>query len=188
MEQVSADTLTSFVAGSTTIDGVPSASSPVTGITIGTLAAGASKVVTFQVKIGNTVPNPNPLPNTATVNYTNGTPVDSNTVNTLVAITNFTDTGIVLTDAIPLGTTFVPGSVTVNGAPSTDLPNTGITIGTLSAGTSSVITFQLQIGTTIPNPNPIPNVATVTSTNAPTVISNTVTTLVFEPSRGVLFI
>lgn len=114
--------------------------------------------------------------------------MDSNTVNTLVAITNFTDTGIVLTDAIPLGTTFVPGSVTVNGAPSTDLPNTGITIGTLSAGTSSVITFQLQIGTTIPNPNPIPNVATVTSTNAPTVISNTVTTLVFEPSRGVLFI
>lgn len=208
---------TTFVAGSTTVGGVPSAANPATGVTIGTLAAGASTVVTYQVKIGNTVPNPNPIPNTATVNYTNGTPVNSNTVTTLVEApavgitkkvnrttaklgdiltytmtvsntSNVPVTGIVLTDQIPSGTTLVPGSVTVNGTPSGGLPNTGIGVGTLPVGASSVVTFQVLVGNTLPNPNPIPNTATITSTNAPTVNSNTVTTLIFEPSRGVLFI
>lgn len=96
--------------------------------------------------------------------------------------------GVVLTDPIPSGTAFVPGSVTVNGSPSADLPNTGITIGTLAAGASSVVTFQVKIGNTLPNPNPIPNTATVNYTNGTPVESNTVTTLVYEPSRGVLFI
>lgn len=143
--------------------------------------------------------------------------VDSNTVNTLVAapaiqvakrvsattarlgnVLTYTTTvsnssgisvtGIVLTDPIPSGTTLVPGSVTVNGTPSGDLPNTGITVGALATGTSAVVAFQVTVGNTLPSPNPIPNTATVTSANAPTVTSNTVTTLVFEPSRGVLFI
>lgn len=208
---------TTFVAGSTTIGGAPSADSPATGINVGTLAAGASTVVTFKVKVGNTLPTPNPMPNTATVNYTNGAAMESNTVNTLVLAPNISvakkvsktaarlgevltytmtvtnastipATGVVLTDLVPSGTTLVPGSVTVNGAPSADQPSTGITIGTLGANGSAAVTFQVQIANTLPNPNPIPNTATVTSANAPAATSNTVTTLVFEPSRGVLFI
>lgn len=208
---------TTFVAGSTTVGGVPSADSPVTGVNVGSLAAGASTVVTFQVKIGNTVPNPNPIPNTATASYTNGTPVDSNTVNTVVpapvitvdksvdktaaklgdtltytmTVSNpsaFPATGVVLTDPIPSGTTFVPGSVTINGAASGDQPNTGVTIGTLAAGASSVVTFQVKVGNTLPSPNPIPNTATVSFNEGTPVNSDTVTTLIFVPSRGVLFI
>lgn len=208
---------TTFVPGSVTVGGSPAAGNPATGITIGTLAAGASTVVTFQVDIGNVTPTPNPIPNTATVSYTNGTPVDSNTVTTLVAVPEIAvvksvsktaaklgdvltytmivtnpsalpATGVVLTDPIPSGTAFVPGSVTVNGSPSADLPNTGINIGTLAAGASAVVTFLVAIGNTLPNPNPIPNTATVDFAEGNPTPSNTVTTLVFEPSRGVLFI
>lgn len=101
---------------------------------------------------------------------------------------NFFSFYLTAADSVPTGTTFVAGSVTVNGTPSANLPNTGITVGTLAAGASAIVTFQVTIGNTLPSPNPIPNSATVTSANALTVTSNTVTTLVFEPSRGVLFI
>lgn len=208
---------TTFVPGSVTVGGAPSAGDPTTGITIGTLAAGASTTVTFQVLIGNIEPNPNPIPNTATVSYTNGVPVDSNTVNTLVLApkitiskrvsktaaklgdmitytmtvindSSFPATGVVLTDPIPSGTTFVPGSTTISGVPSTDNPATGVTIGALAPGANSIVTFQVQIGNTLPNPNPIPNTATVDFAEGTPVNSNTVNTIVFEPSRGIAFI
>lgn len=216
---------TSYVAGSTTAN-VPFTGDPTTTIDLtNSVAIGQTITVTYQVMV-DTIPNPNPIQNTAAVGYTFipavGQPpvsdsVGSNTVTTLVAspaiqvakrvsattarlgnVLTYTTTvsnssgisvtGIVLTDPIPSGTTLVPGSVTVNGTPSGDLPNTGITVGTLATGTSAVVAFQVTVGNTLPTPNPIPNTATVTSANAPTVTSNTVTTLVFEPSRGVLFI
>ncbi|WP_315907213.1 DUF11 domain-containing protein, partial [Priestia koreensis] len=48
----------------------------------------------------------------------------------------------VLTDLVQTGTTFVPGSVTINGAPSSANPNTGITLGTLAQGSTTTVTFQ----------------------------------------------
>lgn len=80
----------------------------------------------------------------------------------------------------------------MNGSPSADLLNTGVTIGTLAAGASAAVTYQVNV-TTIPNPNPISNTADLVYDYIPAagepplnieVVSNTVTTLIFEPSRG----
>ena len=47
---------TSFLAGSLTIDGVANAGNPVSGVSVGTVAAGAVKVVTFKVVV-NSIPS-----------------------------------------------------------------------------------------------------------------------------------
>lgn len=114
----------------------------------------------------------------------------------------FTNTGtaaadnVAITDPIPAGTSYVAGSTTANvlftGDPTTaiDLTNS------VDIGQTITITYQVKVDT-IPNPNPIPNTAAVGYTFIPAVgqppvadlvDSNTVTTSVFEPSRGVLFI
>ncbi|MGL4848101.1 MAG: DUF7507 domain-containing protein, partial [Clostridium sp.] len=94
---------------------------------------------------------------------------------------------VVLNDTIPTDTTFVTGSVTVNGASSTDAPNTGINVGSINSGGTATISFKVKVNT-IPNPNPIPNDAVVnymftvnpvTNETAPSgSLSNTVTTQV----------
>ncbi|MCC2454580.1 DUF11 domain-containing protein [Bacillus cereus] len=66
-----------------------------------------------------------------------------------------------ITDAIPSGTAFVPGSVTINGAPSASNPATGIVVGTIPANGIATITFQVRV-TNIPAQNPIQNVANST--------------------------
>lgn len=53
---------------------------------------------------------------------------------------------------------FVPGSVTVNGTPTTNNPATGINIGTIAANGNATITFQVQV-TSLPAQNPIRNSA-----------------------------
>lgn len=66
----------------------------------------------------------------------------------------------------------------------------------LAPGETVTMTYQVKV-TTFPNPNPIPNTAILDYNYIPavgepavdiTIDSNTVTTLIFEPSRGVLFI
>lgn len=44
---------TSFLAGSLAIDGVANTGNPVTGVSVGTVAAGAVKVVTFKIVVNN---------------------------------------------------------------------------------------------------------------------------------------
>lgn len=103
--------------------------------------------------------------------------------------TTTSTTNVVLNDPIPNGTTYVPGSATVDGSPAVGTPATGITIGTLTPGASATVQFQVNISsTTLPYPNPIPNIATVTYNEGLPIDSNTVYTRVIFPERGVQFI
>jgi uncharacterized repeat protein (TIGR01451 family) len=69
--------------------------------------------------------------------------------------------GIMFTDVLASGLTFVPGSVTVDGVslPLLD-PSIGIRADELIGGSEIVITFEAEV-TSIPADNPIPNTATV---------------------------
>ncbi|WP_091067851.1 isopeptide-forming domain-containing fimbrial protein [Paenibacillus sp. NFR01] len=137
-----------FVAGSVFVNGVSFPSSnPATGISLGTLASGASATVTYSVTV-TSVPADASIDNQATVTYTSGVfsgsvfsnpvsvPVSqpdiavvksASTSNATVGDTvsytlTITNTGnypatLTVTDNIPAGTTFVPNSVLVNGLP-----------------------------------------------------------------------
>ncbi|GMQ62828.1 DUF6923 family protein [Vallitalea maricola] len=103
--------------------------------------------------------------------------------------TTTSTTNVVFTDPIPNGTTYVPGSATVNGLPAVGTPDTGITIGTLAPGASATVQFQVDISSTqLPYPNPIPDTATVTYNEGLPIQSNTVYTEVTFPERGIRFI
>lgn len=189
---------TSFVPGSATINGVPVTGSPGAGLSVGTIAPGSTTTVVFKVTVGS-FPNPNPIPNAATGNYTftvdpsvpngqNGT-TNTNIVNTqvnrayisdntginkqvsenyaqigdtLTYTIGVTNTGnvsannVMFTDTIPQGTTFVPGSATVNGTANAGNPQTGINIGTIPPAGTTTVTFKVVVNT-IPTTNPIPN-------------------------------
>ena len=186
---------TTFVPGSV----VGASGTPPTLTLANPIPAGGSATVSFQVQVGASLPNPNPVPNSATVAYTytvdpanpngaSGTR-DSNTATTQVnaaivstvksadlsyaapgdiitytlVLTNSGNTGannVVLTDNLPAGTTFVAGSVTgASGTPPTLTLNAAI-----PAGDSATVTFKVQVGDTIPVPNPLVNSATAAFT------------------------
>lgn len=56
---------TAFVIGSVT-----GAAGTPPGLKVASIPAGGSVTVTFKVKVGSTIPSPNPIPNTAAVNFT----------------------------------------------------------------------------------------------------------------------
>ncbi|EAL12040.1 cell wall surface anchor family protein, putative [Bacillus cereus G9241] len=89
-------------------------------------------------------------------------------------------TNVILTDAIPVGTTFIPGSVTVNGSPTPADPAIGIQLGNISPQNSTTVTFQVQIGNT--PPNTITNIGSVAADNAAPTSSNQVITQVNNAS------
>ncbi len=108
-------------------------------------------------------------------------------------------------DLIPAGTTFVENSFAVNGStiPGAN-PNNGVTIGTVSAGSSLTVTFQVIVTSTPPS-NPITNVAsiqfaftvdpaappvtgTIHSNSASTQINNATVTTVLEANRAIVSI
>lgn len=66
---------------------------------------------------------------------------------------------VVITDPIPAGTTYVPGSITSNVAFTGD-PTTSIVLTAPIAASQAVnISFKVKVGNTIPSTNPIPNQA-----------------------------
>ena len=68
---------------------------------------------------------------------------------------------VILTDTIPLGTTFVYDSVKINGITQSGVnPQAGVNVGAIAAGGEATVTFQVTVST-IPTINPIPNSATV---------------------------
>ncbi|QTH43200.1 DUF11 domain-containing protein [Cohnella sp. LGH] len=70
-------------------------------------------------------------------------------------------TQVVLTDPIPTGSIFVPGSVTIDGTPSPDAyPQDGIAIGTIPGSSAVTVAFQLT-ATTLENPPVLTNQAFV---------------------------
>lgn len=162
------------------------------------IPAGGSAVVTYQLKVGANVPNPNPMLNTASAAYTytvnpaepngaSGTAA-SNTASVQVnqaklsvvknadksisyigeVITyqiavknsgNVPADNVVLTDLIPDGAQYLPGSLTVSEAATGD-PTSAITLtAPIDPGATVSISFQVQV-TDIPNPNPLVNTAT----------------------------
>ncbi|MGL5822696.1 MAG: DUF7507 domain-containing protein [Sarcina sp.] len=195
---------TSFVIGSAKVDGTSTTGTPTTGIIVGTIPAGVTKTVTFDVKV-NAIANPNPMINNATVNYTyvvdpslepeTGSAISTNaatTVNfadligqngenfvkmvdktfakvgdeltytlTLKNTGNTAATNVKVKDVIPVGTSYVVGSLLVNGVPTAGDLNTGIVIPNIAAGATSTIIFKVKVNE-IPSVNPIPNKANVT--------------------------
>ncbi len=118
---------------------------------------------------------------------------------------NTNATNVNFSDLIPAGTTFVENSFTVNGntIPGAN-PNSGVTIGTVSAGSSLTVTFQVIVTSTPPS-NPITNVAsiqyefivdpasppvtgTITSNSASTQINNATVTTLLEANRTIVSI
>ncbi|UHA73527.1 DUF11 domain-containing protein [Paenibacillus sp. 481] len=68
-------------------------------------------------------------------------------------VTNNGDTpvdALTIKDAIPAGTTLVPGSIKVNGTPVAGDLTTGIPLGTLNPDQSAVITFQVAVQKPLP--------------------------------------
>ncbi|HIE8453667.1 TPA: beta strand repeat-containing protein [Bacillus cereus] len=80
----------------------------------------------------------------------------------LANIGNIAATNVIYTDPIPSGTTFVPGSVTVNGVTQAGAnPATGISIGSIAANSTTTVAFQVFVPS-IPQTNPILNSGTTT--------------------------
>ncbi len=160
-----------------------------TGITFTSIPADTTATISWQVQVNNAPPVPNPIPNVGTVTVPGGTSGTTNAVTTQVntafiginksADRVFADVGdiitytlllnnagnvaannVVITDQIPAGTTFVPGSVT--GA--TGTPPTLTLTAPIAAGGNATVTFQVQVDEVLPTPNPIPNTATAAFT------------------------
>ncbi|WOA59008.1 DUF7507 domain-containing protein [Bacillus mycoides] len=80
----------------------------------------------------------------------------------LANIGNIAATNVIYTDPIPSGTTFIPGSVTVNGVTQgVANPANGISIGSIAANSTTTISFQVFVPS-IPQTNPILNSGTTT--------------------------
>ena len=77
-------------------------------------------------------------------------------------------TGVMVTDVLPQGLQYLPGTLQLNGNPWNGDPNTGVKIGTLAPGASAALTFQVQADAVPPAQNPVVNTASVTfDTGAP---------------------
>lgn len=184
----------SFVPGSVLIGGVLAPNrSPLTGIPIGSLAPGASAVVTFEVNVTMAVPSQ--INNQSTVSFTSGVFSGTSTSNQTqipitqpqISLTKTADTNnatvgdtvvytitaansgnlpaaLIVSDTIPAGTTFTPNSVLVNGI---SIPGVsiidGVSTGIIAAGATSVLSFSVTI-TSLPSPQFITNQASSTFT------------------------
>ncbi|MGO4108755.1 DUF7507 domain-containing protein [Paenibacillus sp. YAF4_2] len=93
-------------------------------------------------------------------------------------------TNVILTDNIPVGSSFIPGSVTIDGIPFPNAsPIAGIAVAVLPANTSIIQTFQVRVDS-LPNPPVLVNQAVENFTSGTftgTSYSNEVTEPVVQP-------
>ncbi|PFR40458.1 beta strand repeat-containing protein [Bacillus thuringiensis] len=188
---------TILTLGSVTLNGVLQNVDSLVALPIGTIPAGATFTLSFQVTVIN-ITSQNPILNNAFVSYiytvnpslppTSKT-ANSNSVTSTIRLANlhanksvdktFAEVGDVLTytfaltndgnvaannvllsDSIANGTAFVPNSIIVNGVTQPGVTPTSINIGSINANTTITASFQVVI-TSIPNPNPISNSASI---------------------------
>ncbi len=98
---------------------------------------------------------------------------------------------VTLTDPIPAGTSYVPGSAAVDGVPLTDAAGddavdasaAGVTarLGAMAPGTSRTVTFHVRVAINAANGSTITNVATATATGVAQVASPPATVTVVVP-------
>lgn len=163
-------------------------------------------ITTFNYTVN---PNNAPVTNTTTTNTVTTTVQNDNVIaikaidftsalpgQTLTYTITITNSGnitiedLLLVDTAPVDTTFVIGSVTINGInqPNTN-PENGITLGTLAPSESVIITFQITISSstlqpTINNDASVSYTVIIDPTKPPITITkqtNTVTTTVIDP-------
>ena len=193
---------TEFVPGSILLDGTLGSGNPSSGINIGNISAGSTKVVTFDLKVVS-IPETGTIINTAKVDYSytenpanpNGASGESNvgptepievntpsigepgnatkeastsnvkvgdTITFTITLDNSSGTvdatNVLVTDAMPEGTVFVPGTVKINNRVDTGNPENGINVGVISAGEIAIITFDTLVES-IPESGTIVNTA-----------------------------
>ncbi|MBD8497571.1 DUF11 domain-containing protein [Paenibacillus arenosi] len=167
------------------------AEDPRTGIPIGVISPGQSIPVTFQVRVDTlpptavlttqaivsytsgtfsgtsasnalTIPVYEPIITAAkSADHTRATVGDTITYSFAIANSGNYAASAILTDTIPVGTTFVPNTVIISGVAQPDAnPATGIALGTITAGETITVTFQVNV-TSLPSPQTLNNQATI---------------------------
>ena len=87
-------------------------------------------------------------------------------------------------DSLPNGTSFIPGTVTVDNVPQTNAnPAAGISLGTINNGASRTVTFQATV-VSLPSQNPISNTANITFQYTPIAGGTTFNGLATSNSAG----
>ena len=87
-------------------------------------------------------------------------------------------------DSLPNGTSFIPGTVTVDNVPQTNAnPAAGISLGTINNGASRIVTFQATV-VSLPSQNPISNTANITFQYTPIAGGTTFNGLATSNSAG----
>lgn len=159
---------------------------PATGLVITIIAANSSVVIAWQVQVNTFPPIPNPVANYANIIVPQGTSGMSNVVTTqvntaFVSIIKMVDkayatvddvltysfllhnsgnvpaNNVIITDILPLGTSFIPG--TLVGASGT-LPTLTL-LGSIPSMKDAMVQFQVKVDGSIPSPNPILNEASI---------------------------
>lgn len=100
--------------------------------------------------LSNTVVIPVSSPNVTAVKSTDAIDaVSGDTITYTIVVTNngiSPVNSVTVVDPVPAGVTFIAGSVSVNGVPApTANPNSGINVGTIAAGASSIVQFQVLV-------------------------------------------
>ena len=91
---------------------------------------------------------------------------------------------VTFTDILPNGTSFIPGTVTVDNIPQTNAnPAAGISLGTINNNASRTVTFQATV-VSLPNQNPISNTANITFQYTPIAGGTTFNGLATSNSAG----
>ncbi|MDF9553615.1 DUF11 domain-containing protein, partial [Bacillus cereus] len=92
---------------------------------------------------------------------------------------------VIFTDTVPSVTTFIANTFSINGVPQSGAdPSNGVNIGTITAGTTVTVSFQVTV-TSLPTQNPIVNFSSTSyqlasPPDAETSISNPVSTQINE--------
>ncbi|MEG0297748.1 MAG: hypothetical protein RR620_13590 [Clostridium sp.] len=174
-------------AGGLTVSSTYTGTDPMSGITLIVTNPGKTITISWKVQVVNYIPTPNPIVNVGTIRLSSGTEFKTNQATTqineaeleiiksvnkneaavgdiLTYTLNVTNIGnvnassIVITDAIPPGTIYVPGSTVANVIFTGDLTTTINLILPLAPGNTVVIGYKVKIDT-LPVPNPILNTA-----------------------------